>query len=215
MAQDGAGLDERLANDRPAAGPERNAARDAMSNGSEVLRKSRSGLVDWGTGGFEFRGERTRSGRKLANIAPPGRQWQRTNAAAFSFWDNLAPGIAFEAGARLEQTKSGVAGGPLLTIPTSSETQMAYVGAQIGSSVSVRLVGFDNGGWSEGASRDLINRIAIGEAPARKGAAIEIGKFISRSGNAGRDPQLKLQLERATTATGPDTSVAISWKVHF
>jgi hypothetical protein len=176
---------------------------------------ARSRMLDWGTGGLELRGERLKSGSRLIDTVRLGSRWQRTYVAEVSFRESATPDIAFEAGARLERTNRGAAGGPLFTNRAKTAAQMAYVGAQISDSASIRLIGFDNGGWSEGAIGRLVSRIANGEPAARKGAAIEIGGFRFQPGNARWDPQFKLRLERGRTAARSDTSATISWKVRL
>jgi hypothetical protein len=79
----------------------------------------------------------------------------------------------------------------------------------------VRLIGFDNGGWSEGATGQLASRNANGEPAARKGAAMEIARSGFHSGNARWNPQFKLRVERGRTAGRSDTSATISWKVRL
>jgi hypothetical protein len=186
----------------------------AMTSGDGQLN-AKSRMLDWGTGGLELRGERRKSGSRLIDTVRLGGRWQRTYVAEVRFWESATSDIAFDAGARLERTNRGAAGGPLLTNRAKTVVQMAYVGAQISDSASIRLTGFDNGGWSEGAIGRLVSRIANGEPAARKGAAIEIGGFGFQPGNARWDPQFRLRLERGRTAARPDTSATISWKVRL
>jgi hypothetical protein len=196
-------------------------AKDRIQDGGRAVisgdgqLNARSRMLDWGTGGLELRGERRKSGSRLIDTVRLGSRWQRTYVAEVSFWESATPDIAFEAGARLERTNRGAAAGPLLTNRAKTVAQMVYVGAQISGSASIRLIGFDNGGRSEGASGRLVSRIANGELAACKGAAIEIGGFGFQPGNARWDPQFRLRLERGRTAARSDTSATISWKVHL
>jgi hypothetical protein len=215
LARENAGAIERLSMDARAENPRQDRVRDPISGGGQLRTNARSGMLDWGTGGFQVRGQRVGWGRKLIDTVRSGSQWRRTYAADMSFWEDAAPGITFEAGARIDRTSSGVAGGPLLSRSTKSVTQMAYVGAQISDSSFIRLLAFDNGGWSEGATGALISRIVNGERAARKGAAIEIGRFQFQSGNARGEPQFKLRAERGHIAARSDTSVTISYKVRL
>lgn len=202
-------IDVRGENPRP------DKARDTISGGGQLRRNARSGTLDWGTGGFEVRGERLKWGSRSTDTVRLRSQWRRTYAADMRFWENAAPGISFEAGARLERTSSGVAGGPLLSRSTKSVAQMAYIGAQMSDSSSIRLLAFDNGGWSEGASGELVRRIVNGERAARKGAAIELGRFEFRPGDARWEPQFKLRVERGRTVARSDTSAMMFLKVSL
>jgi hypothetical protein len=183
----------------------------AMTSGDDQLRRtSRSSMLDWGTGGFELRGERLKSGSRPVDTVRLTTRWQRTYAVDVSFRES-----GFETGARLERTNRRVAGGPLLINSTKSVAQMVYAGAQISHAASIRLIGFDSGGWSESATGAIVSRIVSGEPAARKGAAIEIGRFGFQPENARRDPQLKLRVERGRTGTRSATSATISWKVRL
>lgn len=215
LAQENTAATERRSSDARARNPHPDEVRDTISGRGQVHRNAKSGVLEWGTGGFELRGERLKSGSKLISAVRGGSQWRRTYAADMRFWANAAPGIVFEAGARFEHTNSGVQRGPLLTDSTQSAAKMAYVGAQMSGSSSIRLLGFDNGGWTGGTTWELVSRIANGEPAARQGAAIEIGNFAFRPGDAGREPQFKLRFERGRTAGSSDTSATISWENRF
>lgn len=215
LAQENADAMDKASIDLRARDPFRDGVRAMTSGGGQLRRHARSRMLDWGTGGFELRGERLKSGSGWIDALRLGSRWQRTYAADVRFWESAAPAIAFEVGARLERTNRGVTGGPLLTHSTKTVAQMAYVGAQISQSASIRLIGFDDGGWSDGANGQLISRIANGEPAARKGAAIEIGRFGFQPGNARGDPQFKLRVERGRTAARSGTSATLSWKVRL
>lgn len=215
LARENAGAMERSAIDARTENPRQDQARYTIPGGGELRRHAKPGMLDWGTGGFEVRGERLKWGSRSTDTVRLESQWRRTYAADMSFWENAAPGVAFEAGARIERTSSRVAGGPLLSRSTKSVAQMAYVGAQLSDSSSIRLLGFDNGGWSAGGTGALISRIVNGERAARKGAAIEIGRFEFRPGDARREPQFKLRVERGRAAARSDTSATISCKISL
>jgi hypothetical protein len=215
LARENAAAMERVSIDARAEDPRQDRVRDTMSGGGPLRRNAKSAMLDWGTGGFEVRGERLKWGSRSTDTVRPGSQWRRTYAADISYWENAAPGITIEAGARLDRTNSGVAGGPLLSRSTKSVAQMAYVGAQMTDSSFIRLCAFDNGGWSGGATRQNINRIVNGERAARKGAAIEIGRFEFQPGNARGEPQFKLRVERGRIAARSDTSATLSFQVGF
>jgi hypothetical protein len=185
--------------------------RDLTSGNGELRRNAKSTRLDWGTGGFELRGERLKSGSRLMDGVRLGGRRQRTVAADVSFWESAAPGIALEVGARLERTSRRSAGGPLLTGATKTVAKMAYVGVQIGSS-SIRLVGFDKSGWSEGAAGRLVTRVANGEPAARTGAALEIGVFGFQPGDVRLEQRLTLRMERGRIAARSGASATISWK---
>ena len=186
-------------------------ARGLASGSGEPRRKARSGMLDWGTGGFELRGERLLSGSRLPDAVPLGGRRQRTYAADVRFWESAAPEIAFEVGARLERTNRRAAGGPLLADTTKTVAKMAYVGVQIGTS-SIRFVGFDNSGWSEGAAGRLVTRLVNGEAAARKGAAVEIGMFGLQPGNGRPEHRFTLRIEHGQIAARSGSSATLSWK---
>jgi hypothetical protein len=215
LAQDNVRVVDRVSIDARAKDPIQDGVRAFISGGGQLRRNARSSMLDWGTGGFELRGERLRSGSRLIDNVRLGSQWQRTYAADVSFWESATPDIVFEAGARLERTSRGVAVGPLLTSPTKTVAQMAYVGVQISASASIRLIAFDNGGWSEGATEQLVSRIVNGEPAAGKGAALEIGKSGFRPATVRWDPEFKLRAERGRTGTRSATSATISWEVRF
>lgn len=214
LAQENAGAAERFSVDARGGDLPQEGMRDAISGGGQLLRSARSGMLDWGTGGFELTGERLKWGSKLIGSVPMGSQWRRTYAAEMRFRETTAPGIVLEAGARLERTRSGVHGGPLLTDPTTWSAKMAYVGAQT-SGASIRLLGFDNGGWADGVTEGLVRRIANGEPAARRGTAIEIGTSESHAGQGRREPHFKLRLERGRTAAISEISATIFWKARF
>jgi hypothetical protein len=172
LAQENASAMNRVTIDARAKDRFQGGGRAMTSGDGQLNAKSR--MLGWGTGGFELRGERRKSGSRLIDTVRLGSRWQQTCVAEVSFWESATPDIAFEAGARLERTNRGAAAGPPLTNRSKTVTQMAYVGAQISDSASIRLIGFDNGGRSEGAIGRLVSRIANGEPAARKGAAIEI-----------------------------------------
>jgi hypothetical protein len=215
QAQKNAGTMERFSIGARPESPREFQVRDTISGTGQLRINARSGMLDWGTGGFGLRGERLRWGRRSIDTVRLEGQWRRTYAADMRFWRNAAPDIVLEVGARLERTNSGMAGGSLLTSSTKSIAQMAYVGAQISDSSSIRLLGFDNGGWSANATRELVSRIVNGGPAARKGAAIEIGRFEFRPGDARWEPQFKLRVERGRTAARADTSATISCKVRL
>jgi hypothetical protein len=215
MAQENASAMDRVSTDARAKDPIQDGVRALISGGGQLRRNARSSMLDWGTGGFELRGERLKSGSRLIDTARLGSRWQRTYAVDVSFWESATPNIAFEAGARLERTNRGAAGGPLLNNPTKTISQMAYVGAQTSDFASIRLIGFDNGGWSEAATGQLVSRIANGEHAAREGAAIEIERFGFRPMNAQWQPLRKLRLERGRIAAKSDISATISWNGRF
>lgn len=215
MALENAGAMDRTSIEAGAKDPFEDGVRATISGGSQLRRNTGSSMLDWGTGGFELRGERLKPGIRLIDAVRLGTRWQRTDAADVSFWESATPDIAIEAGARLERTNRGAAVGPLLIRPTKTVAQMAYVGAQISGFASIRLIGFDNGGWSDGATGQLASRIANGEPAARKGVAIEIARTGYQPGNARWNPQFKLRVEHGRTAARPDTSAIISWKVRL
>jgi hypothetical protein len=175
-----------------------------------LRRKARSAMLDWGTGGFELQAERLMSGGSLPDAARLGGRRQRTYAADVRYWESAAPGIAFEVGAHLERTSRRAAGGSLLTGTTTTVGKMAYVGVQLGAS-SIKLVGFDTGGWS-GAAGQLATRLANGEPAARKGAAIEVGMLGSLPGYGRPEPRFTLRLERGQIAARSGASATLSWK---
>jgi hypothetical protein len=175
-----------------------------------LRRKARSAMLDWGTGGFELQAERLMSSGSLPDAARPGGRRQRTYAADVRYWESAAPGIAFEIGAHLERTSRRAAGGPLLTGTTKTVDKMAYIGVQIGAS-SIKLVGFDTGGWS-GADGRLATRLANGEPAARKGAAIEVGMLGSLPENGRPEPRFTLRLEQGQIAARSGASATLSWK---
>ena len=213
LARENAGAMDRVLFDARARDRFQDQAREMVSGGGQLRGRARASMLDWGTGGLELRGERLKSGSRMVDTVRPGARWQRTYAADVSFWQSGTADIAFAAGAGIERTKRGVAGGPLLSTPTKTVAHMAYVGAQISGSASIRLIGFDNGGWSAGATGQLVSRLANGEAGARKGAAVEIGRFGFQAGHARSDPQFKLRMERGRTPTRSETSATISCKV--
>lgn len=192
-----------------------NRAQDSIFGDGQPRRNARSGVLDWGTGGVALRAERLRWGSKAADTLRLGSRWQRTYAADVSFRESATADIAIEAGARLERTSRGLPRGALLTNSTNTVTQIAYVGAQLSGSASIRLIGFDRGGWSDGATGQLVSRIANGEPAARKGAAIEIWRFASRPGDAREEPQFTLRVERGRIAARPEISANLSWKDRF
>jgi hypothetical protein len=186
-------------------------ARDLASGGGELRRKARSAMLDWGTGGFELRGERLASGSRLLDTARLGGRRQRTYAADVRLWESAAPGMAFEVGAHFERTNRRAAGGPLLAETTKTVARTAYVRVQLGSS-SIRLVGFDHGGWSEGAAGRFANRVTNGEPAPRRGAAIEIGMFGLQPGNARPEHRFTLRMEHGQIAARSGASATLSWK---
>ncbi|MDR7156708.1 hypothetical protein J2W40_003553 [Sphingobium xenophagum] len=146
QTQENAGVMERSVVDARGENPQHDRMRGTISRGGQLRTNARSGMLDWGTGGFELQGERTGPASKVIDTLRRGSRWQRTYAADLSFWENAALGIALAAGARLERPNSGVAGGPLPSASTKSVAQMAYVGAQISDFSSITLLAFDNGG---------------------------------------------------------------------
>lgn len=215
LAQENAGAMDRVPIDTGAREPFRYGVRAMPSRGGQLRRKIRSSVLDWGTGGFELRGERLRSGIRLIDSVRLGFPWQRTYAADVRFWQSATPEITVEAGARVARTRRGVAPGPLLTSRTKTLARMAYVGVQISDAASIRLIRFDNGGGTDDATGQNIGRIPNGEPAARKGAAIEIGRSGLQAGNARWSPQFTLRVERGRTAARSATSATLSWKVRL
>ena len=177
--------------------------------------KIRSGRLEWETGGFEMKGERRRTGSKLMDAFRLGTRWQRTYAADVRAWASPTTGFDIEAGARLERTNRGVAGGPLLTRSTKFVARTVFVGAQISDTSSIRLLAFDDGGWSEGAIGELVTRTVNGEPTARQGTAIEIGRSPLQSENVRRIPEFKVRLSRGHAGASSDTSATVSYRVRL
>lgn len=177
---------------------------------------ARASSIDWGTGGFNFVGQRIKSGSKSPIIDPIEHQWRRTYAADAAFWQSAANGIVVGAGAHVSRTWSGTSGGPMLTRPTKSISRSAYVGAQIGDVTSVKLIAFDEDGWSGSDTNDMVARIVNGERFARKGAAVEIGIFAIEPRVSDSDPEVKLRFENARTAfANSDATASLSFQMHF
>lgn len=104
--------------------------------------------------------------------------------------------------------KNGVTGGPLLATPAKTVAQIAFVGVQTSVTCSLRLPGFDSGGWSEGVAGLLVCRIADEELALRKGAAISRFDFLPQ--NVWGELQFRLRLKRGGTAARSDTLATIS-----
>jgi len=190
--------------------------RDFFWPQDQTVRKSQSSSMDWGTGGLHLQAERSKLGSKKIAIGSTAEEWRRTYAASAEAWQTLAQGLAFGAGARIERTRSGTTGGPLVTRPTRSVSQEAYVAIQVGRNSIIRISAFDRGGWSTGAIDNVINRLTNGERPASKGLALEIGRSAILRERGNRPSQFKLRLERsATPMTGAATTAGVSWKLQF
>lgn len=204
----------------PLASPINELRQDQWQDGS-VNRtvphiSARTSSTDWGTGGFNFVGQRIKSGSKSPIIDPIEHQWRRTYAADAAFWQSAANGIVVGAGAHVSRTKSGTSGGPMLTRPTKSISRSAYVGAQIGDVTSVKLIAFDDSGWSGSDTNDMVGRIVNGERFARKGEAVEIGIFAIEPRVSDSGPEVKLRFENARTAfANSDATASLSFKMHF
>ncbi len=204
----------------PLASPINESREDQWQDGS-VNRtvphiSARASSTDWGTGGFNFVGQRIKSGSKSPITEPIEHQWRRIYAADAAFWQSASNGIVIGAGAHVSRTKSGTSGGPMLTRPTKSISRSAYVGAQIGDVTSIKLIAFDEGGWSGSDTNDMVVRIVNGERFARKGGAVEIGIFAIEPRVSDSGPEVKLRFENARTASAnADATASLSFKMHF
>ncbi|MBX7502160.1 hypothetical protein K3181_11975 [Qipengyuania sp. YG27] len=179
-------------------------------HGQRDIARRRGFDAEWDGSSLHFSLDRIRRGDK--NEFPQsttGSPWARQISLDGRYEHEIASGLSVSINGRATYAKSGTVDGPLLT------RRSAVLSREIGVSLLspttyLALLQFRSGGWDGAVLGDTANRMANGEAAARRGLALEAG-----FGGIGR-PRLALRIENARAGTlGLDNRAFVSWRASF
>lgn len=149
-------------------------------------------------GGVTLSGSRTRDGRKRdCDVAMCG-AWYRDHTGQAEGWVEIAEGVSLVSHYTVSRQRRGNAEGALLTVPTRGVSQEFAIGLR-GADRTVTLCAFDRARWSSAPIADLAERVANGEARARRGFGIE---YADEQPFGGLEASAGLVAERATGFDG-------------